>query len=62
MAKTRDFFKKFRDTKKISCKDGHNRGQKPYGPKKQKILRRGGENTQKNYTKKIFISQIIMMV
>ena len=27
-----------------------------------KILRRGGKNTQKNYTKKIFISQIIMMV
>ena len=36
MAKTRDFFKKFRDTKKISCKDGHNRGQKPYGPKRSR--------------------------
>ena len=28
---------------------------------KQKILRRGGKNTQ-NYTKKIFKTQIIMMV
>ena len=31
-------------------------------PKKQKILRRGGKNTQKNYTKKILLIQIIMMV
>ena len=29
---------------------------------KQKILRRGGKNTQKNYTKKIFMTQIITMV
>ena len=29
---------------------------------KQKILRRGGKNTQKNYTKRIFMTQIIMMV
>ena len=28
----------------------------------QKILRRGGNNTQKNCTKKIFTTQIIMMV
>ena len=28
----------------------------------QKILRRGGKNTEKNYTKKIFTTQIIMMV
>ena len=27
-----------------------------------KILRRGGKNTQKNYTKKIFTTKIIMMV
>ena len=30
----------------------HNKGQKQYGPNKQKILRRGSKNTQKNYTKK----------
>ena len=29
---------------------------------KQKILGRGGKNTQKNYTKKIFMAQIIAMV
>ena len=28
----------------------------------QKILRRGGKNTQKNYTEKIFMTQITMMV
>ena len=28
----------------------------------QKILRRGGKNTQKNYTKKILMTQISMMV
>ena len=27
---------------------------------KQKILRRGGNSTQKNYTKKIFMTQITM--
>ena len=29
---------------------------------KMKILRRGGKNTQKNYTKKIFMTQITMLV
>ena len=29
---------------------------------KQKILRIDGKNTQKNYTKKIFMTQITMMV
>ena len=65
MGKTRGLFKKNRDTNSIaiSCKDGHNKGQNGYGPKKkQKILKRGGKNTQKNYTKKIFMIQIIMMV
>ena len=32
MGKTRDIFKKIRDTKDISCKDGLNKGQKWYGP------------------------------
>ena len=36
------------------------KGQKWYG-KKQKILRRGGKNTQ-NCTKKIFMTQMITMV
>ena len=29
---------------------------------KQKMLRRGGKNTQKNCTKKIFMTQIITMI
>ena len=29
---------------------------------KQKILRRGSKNTQKNYTKRIFMTEITMMV
>ena len=29
---------------------------------KQKILRTGGKNTQKNYTKKIFMTEITMMM
>ena len=63
MGKTRDLFKKIRYQGNISCKDGLNEVQKWYGPKqKQKILRRGGKNTQKNCTKKIFTSQIITMV
>ena len=36
----------------ISCTDGHNKGQKWYGPKKQKMLKRNGKNTQKNYAKR----------
>ena len=32
MGKTRDLFKKIRDT----CKDGHNKGQKWYGPNKNR--------------------------
>ena len=43
--------------------DGLDKGQKWYGPnKKQKILRRGDKNTQKNYTKKTFTTKIITMV
>ena len=30
--------------------------------RKQKVLGRGGKNTQRNYTKKIFMTQIITMV
>ena len=32
MGKTRDLFKKIRYQRNISCKDGHNKGQKWYGP------------------------------
>ena len=32
LGKIRDIFKKLRDTKDISCNDGHYKGQKWYGP------------------------------
>ena len=59
MGKTRDHFKKIRYTKgtfyaKMSTIK--------YGPNRSRLLRRGGKNTQKNCTKKIFTTQIITMV
>ena len=60
MGKTRDLFKKIIYQGKISCKDGLDKGQKWSGPNRSR--RRGGKNTQKNCTKKIFTTQIITMV
>ena len=63
MGKTRDLFKKIRDTKgKFHAKMGTIKDRNSMDLKKQKILRRGGKNTQKNCTKKIFMTQIITMV
>ena len=61
MGKTRDLFKKIRDTKgtfhaKMSTIKGRNGVNL-----KQKILRRGGKNIQ-NYTKKASMTQIIAIV
>ena len=36
MGKTRDLFKKIRDKGSISCKHGHNKGQKWYGPNRSR--------------------------
>ena len=36
IGKTRDLFKKIRDIKGISCKDGHNKRQKWHGPKRSR--------------------------
>ena len=37
MGKTRDLFKKIRDNKgNFSCKDGHKKGQKWYGPNRSR--------------------------
>ena len=61
MRKTRDLFKKIRDTKGIfhvkrgTIKDRNNTDL-------TEAIRRGGKKTQKNYTKKIFTTWIIMMV
>ena len=63
MGKTRDLLKKIRDTKGIfhakmtSIKDRNG-----MDLQKQNILMRGGKNTQKNCTKKIFITQMITMM
>ena len=58
MGKTRDLFKKIRDTMGIfHAKMGLIKDRNGMDLKKQKILRRGGKNTQKNCTKKIFMTQ-----
>ena len=63
MGKTRDLFKKIRDTKgTFHAKMGSIKDKKGRNLKKHKILRGGGKNTQKNSTKKIFTTQITMMV
>ena len=60
MGNTRDLFKKITDTKgTFHAKMG---SIKDRNGMQQKILRRGGKNTEKNCTKKIFITQIITMV
>ena len=63
VGKTRDLFKKIRDTKgTFHAKMGVIKTEMVWTKQKQKILRRGGKNTQKNCTKKIFMTQITMMV
>ena len=63
MGKTRDLFKKIRDTKgTFHAKMGSIKNRNGLDLKKQTILRRGGKNTQKNCTKKTFSTQIITMV
>ena len=63
MGKTRDLFNKMRDTKgTFHAKMGSIKDRNGMDLEKQKILRRGGKNTQKNYTKRIFMTQIITMV
>ena len=37
MGRTIDLLKKIRDQGSISCKDGHNKGQKQYGPNRSRI-------------------------
>ena len=63
MGKTRDLFKNIRDNKGIFyAKMGLIKDRKVWTQQKQKILRRGGKNTQKSNAKKIFMTQIITMV
>ena len=61
--KTRDLFRKIRDTKgTFQAKMGSMKDRNGRDQQKQKILRRGGTNTRKNCTKKIFTTQMITMV
>ena len=61
MEKIRDLFKKLRDTKGMfHAKMGTVKNRN--GMDLKGAERRGGKNTQKNYTKKIFTTWIITMV
>ena len=63
MGKTRDLFKKIRDTKgTFHAKMGSIKDRNGMDLTEQKILRRGGKNTQKSCTKKIFTTKITTMV
>ena len=61
--KTSDLFKKIRYTKgTFHAKMGTIKNRNGMDLTEAEILRRGGKNTQKNYTKKIFMTQITIMV
>ena len=63
MGKTRDPFKKLRDTKgTFHAKMSTIKDRNGIDLTKAENIKRGGKNTQKNYTKKIFMTQVTMMV
>ena len=63
MGKTRDRFKKTRNTKgTFHAQMGLIKNRNGMDLTEAEDIRRGGKNTQKNCTKKIFTTQIIMMV
>ena len=63
MGKTRDLFKKIRDTKgTFHAKIDTIKDRNGMDLTEAKILRRGGKNTQKDCTKEILITQIITVV
>ena len=63
MGKMRDLFKKIGATKvTVHTKMETIKDKNDKDLKKQKRLRRGGKDTQKNYTKKILIIQTTMLV
>ena len=62
MGKSRDLFRKIRDTKgTFHAKTGSIKDRNGIDLTEAELLRRGGKNTQKNYTKKI-MTQITKMV
>ena len=63
MGKTRDLFKNTRDTKgTFHAKMGKIKDRNCMDLTEAEDIKRGGKNTQKNCTKKIFMTQIITMV
>ena len=63
MGKTRDIFKKIRDTKgTFHAKMGTIKDRNGMDLTKAKDIKRDGMDTQKNYTKNIFVTQIAVMV
>ena len=63
MEKTRDLFKKIRDTKgTFHAKMGLIKVRNGTDLTEAEDIKKRWQNTQKNYTKKIFMTKIIMMV
>ena len=63
MGKTRDLFKKIRDTKgTFHAKRGKIKDRNGMDPTEADDIKKRWQNTQKNCTKKSFMNQIIMMV
>ena len=63
MGKTRDLFTKTGDTKRtFHAKMGTIKERNGMDPTEAEDIKKGGKNTQKNYIKKIFMTQITMMV
>ena len=63
LGKTRDVFKKIRDTKRtFHAKMGSIKDRNGMDLTEAEEIKRGGKNTQKNCTKKIFTTQITTMV
>ena len=62
MGKTRDLFKKIRDTKgTFYAKMGSVKDRSGRDLTEAEVLRRGGKNTQKNCTNKIFMTNLTRM-
>ena len=63
MGKTRDLFKKMRDTKgTFHAKMGSIKDRNDMDLTEAEDIKKSDRNTQNNYTKKIFMTQIIMMI
>ena len=63
MGKTRDLFKKIRDTKgTFHATMGSIKDRNGMDLTEAEDIKKGSKNTQKTYTKKIFMTQIITMV